>query len=150
MAARPAADRVVRAYNNLREFVQRYYGGRVEIALVEVDVGDFPGAVCEIRRRVLENAGGDVVVNLSGGPRALVLATYAAVQLLPDGMARRVRVEVEFEDGTSWRYHCAQCMPKNSPRGSAKRNSPSWRSWPRGEGRRRRSWRRRQTSIPPL
>ncbi|WP_193322794.1 CRISPR-associated CARF protein Csa3 [Pyrobaculum calidifontis] len=100
VAARPAADRVVRAYNTLREFVQRYYGGGVEIELVEVNVRDFPGAVCEIRRRVLEKAGGDVVVNLSGGPRALVLATYAAVQLLPDDVAKRVRVEVEFEDGT--------------------------------------------------
>jgi len=49
---------VVRAYNTLREFVQRYYGGGVEIALVEVDVRDFPGAVCEIRRRILEKLAG--------------------------------------------------------------------------------------------
>jgi len=100
IAARPAAERVVRAYNTLREFVQRYYGGGVEVELFEVDVRDFSGAVCEIKRRILEKAGEEVVVNLSGGPRALVSATYAAIQLLPDDVAKRVRVEVEFEDGT--------------------------------------------------
>lgn len=100
LTAKPAVDRVVRAYGVLKEFVERYYGGSVDVRLAEVELSDFPVAVAEIRKLIHKHMEGcnKLVANLSGGLRALVLATYTA--LLTIGESIDMILEVEFEDGS--------------------------------------------------
>lgn len=101
LTAKPAVDRVLRAYDMLRGFVERYYGGGVGVELAQIDVRDFPSAVAEIKTLLLKRLEGRdlLIVNLTGGLRALVLAAYTAALIVSDA-AKELALEVEFEDGS--------------------------------------------------
>jgi len=100
----PRVERSERAINYLREFVGRYYQGEVGFSVLEVDVRDVVGAAAEIKSAILERAErfARVVVNLSGGMRALVLAAFcAALAAEPHLSGRELLIELELEDGSA-------------------------------------------------
>ncbi len=96
----PRTPQSERAAGFLRDFVQRYYGGEVQIEAVEVKVGpDFTKLLREVHQLVSSRAssGERVVFNLSGGMRLLCIAALEAATLLALSGAP-VEVELETED----------------------------------------------------
>ncbi len=86
-------DRVKKAYEWIKTFVERSYD--VEVKLIEVDVKDFIRGVKDVIT-VLEELGDyDLIVNLSGGMRALAIIVLIALLIKP---IRNLKVEIELED----------------------------------------------------
>ncbi len=102
--AKPINERVEKAYSIIRSFITFHHKALVELYAVTLD--SFSKSVRDIRLKLteeLKNGNYDkVIVNLTGGLRALVLATYTAFLLLPNDVlsGREVIIEVEFEDSS--------------------------------------------------
>lgn len=93
----PRTEQAGRAITFLVEFAARYYGSRVAVEVEELNPAlGFEELVRRVYEAVSSRAGlGErVVFNLSGGMRALCLASLLAAQLLA---ASGVSVEVELE-----------------------------------------------------
>jgi len=92
--AEPVEERASRCLQVVREFLSRYVRD-VEFRVLKVDVGRFEEAVSRIRRGLQEAVRGaeEVVLNLSGGMRALILEVLSAALLL--GLDCMVEVELE-------------------------------------------------------
>lgn len=85
-------DRAEKAIGDLKTFFCSLVG--VELVEKEVDISNFVNAVIAIKRLLdSECLSRDVIVNLSGGMRILVLATYLASLF-----TRNVRLEIEAEN----------------------------------------------------
>ncbi|MEM1659268.1 MAG: CRISPR-associated CARF protein Csa3 [Candidatus Jordarchaeales archaeon] len=86
-----------KAFQTLRELVEKAFP-QVEVIKYEVDVQDFYGAVGKIRGILKELAlEGDLVFNLSGGQRLLILEILAAALSL--GVNAELEVETEDSSG---------------------------------------------------
>jgi len=85
-------ERSERAINDLRVFLRNIPG--IELIEREVDVSDFVSTIMSIKK-IIENEkiGRDIIVNLSGGMRILVLATYLVSLFM-----KNVNVEIESEN----------------------------------------------------
>jgi len=86
-------DKVKKAYEWIKSFVERSYN--VEVRLIEVNVRDFVKAIREVMNLLEEFRDYDLIVNLSGGMRALLVITLFALLLRP---MENVRLEIELED----------------------------------------------------
>jgi len=96
----PTIERVRKAASYVRDFIDKYYSGEVSVDLVELPVHDFYQTTLRVKQ-VLENVAtmDQVIVNLSGGMRIIVLAVFIAVMLLS---MRNVKVELETEDSSKY------------------------------------------------
>ena len=96
----PTIERVRKAASYVRDFIDKYYSGEVSVDLVELPVHDFYQTTLRVKQ-VLENVAtmDQVIVNLSGGMRIIVLAVFVAVMLLS---MRNVKVELETEDSSTY------------------------------------------------
>lgn len=88
-------DKVEKAYEWIRRLLQSSYSDRVTIRLIKVDVKNPVEAIKNVAE-LLSNAEGKVVVNLSGGMRALVVIVLLACVMKP-----KARIEIETEDFSS-------------------------------------------------
>ena len=97
----PGVERAERAAKVLKDFVERYYGGEVELRFIEVPVESFQGAVAAVKGALEEYSRGAsrVVVNLSGGMRVLVAAALTALSLAE--LDVEPLIELELEDSSS-------------------------------------------------
>jgi CRISPR locus-related DNA-binding protein len=85
-------ERSEKAVNDLKAFIRNISG--VELAEEEINVNDFVNAVISIKRILeSEGMGRNIIVNLSGGMRILVLATYLAALF-----TKNARLEIESEN----------------------------------------------------
>jgi CRISPR-associated protein Csa3 len=93
--AEPMEERAERCLKLFREFVSKYVED-VNLKIVEVKVGDFSSAVLRMKRALEDFVKGadEVVLNLSGGMRALILEALSAAVLLELDLT----VEVELEN----------------------------------------------------
>jgi len=101
---------------DFESFLNRY-GEGIELKVERVPLDSFDHAVAkvsEVLREVLSKNPEKVVINLSGGMRVLILATYIAVLL---ACPRDVMIELETEDRER-SYH----IPNLSIRGLVKLN----------------------------
>ncbi|RLI25333.1 hypothetical protein DRO58_06505, partial [Candidatus Bathyarchaeota archaeon] len=96
----PTIERVRKAASYVRNFIDKYYSGEGSVDLVELPVHDFYQTTLRVKQ-VLENVAAmdQVIVNLSGGMRIIVLAVFIAVMLLS---MRNVKVELETEDSSTY------------------------------------------------
>ncbi len=85
-------DRVKRAYEWIRVFAESY---DVEVKLIQIDVKDFNRALKEVMRILDELKDYSLIVNLSGGMRALAITVLMALTIKP---IRDLKVEIELED----------------------------------------------------
>jgi len=85
-------ERAEKAVGDLRAFLRNIAG--VELVEKEIDVSNFVNAVISIKRLLdSESLNRDLIVNLSGGMRVLVLATYLASLF-----TKKIRMEIESEN----------------------------------------------------
>jgi len=86
-------EKVRKAYEWIRTFVERSYD--VEVRLVEVDVRDLLKAIREVMDLLDEFEDYSLVINLSGGMRASAVTVLFALLMKPK---RNVKLEMELED----------------------------------------------------
>jgi CRISPR-associated protein Csa3 len=86
-------ERVKKAYEWIKAFVERSYD--VEVKLVQIDVKDFTKAIQDVIKILDEFKDYNLIVNLSGGMRALAVTVLFALMIKP---MRNVRLEIELED----------------------------------------------------
>jgi len=86
-------DRVKKAYEWIKTFVERSYD--VEVRLVQIDVKDFIKAIRDVMNTLDEFKDYNLIVNLSGGMRALAITVLLALMIKS---MRNVRLEIELED----------------------------------------------------
>jgi CRISPR-associated protein Csa3 len=96
--AKPAVGAVQKAYNSLREFCRRV--GLEEPSLTELDLSDGPRALVEARN-LMGQLPGLLVVDVSGGVRALVVVTMLALLAL----GRDYELYAASETGTGFELH---------------------------------------------
>ncbi len=86
-------DRVKKAYEWIKTFVERSYD--VEVRLIQIDVKDFIKAIRDVMNTLDEFKDYNLIVNLSGGMRALAITVLLALMIKS---MRNVRLEIELED----------------------------------------------------
>jgi len=85
-------ERAEKAIGDLRAFLKNIVG--VELIEKEINISDFVNAVISIKRLLdNESLDRDLIVNLSGGMRILVLATYLASLFI-----KKLKIEIESEN----------------------------------------------------
>jgi len=93
--AEPLDERAVKAWKVVEDIISRYFSG-VTIEAIKVNVADFYGSVRKISEKLKAevNEGSQLIINLSGGMRALILEVLIAAHML----RLKGEVEVEFEN----------------------------------------------------
>jgi len=79
---------------DLKRFLEKY--SKIKITELQVNLNSFEGAILKIIDILSRECLGEVVINLSGGMRALILITYIATLLIPNIN----KIEVQLEDGS--------------------------------------------------
>lgn len=85
-------EKVEKAYEWIKRLIQSSYSDKVAVHLVEIDIKNLIEAMKSVAK-ILERCEGNVVMNLSGGMRAL-----GAIALLACIMNPKARIEIETED----------------------------------------------------
>ena len=101
LVVEPLEEKASKCLQMVREFLSKYVQN-VELRICSVDVRKFEDAVSSIKAELRDAVrdADEVVLNLSGGMRALILETLVAALLL----GFECRVEVELEDLTGVVY----------------------------------------------
>lgn len=86
-------EKVRKAYEWIKAFVERSYD--VEVQLVQIDVKTFTNGIQDVLKLLDKFKDYYLIVNLSGGMRALALTVLLALMIKP---MRNVRLEIELED----------------------------------------------------
>ena len=86
-------EKVKKAYEWIKAFVERSYD--VEVRLIRIDVKNFTKAIREVMHILDEFKDYNLIVNLSGGMRALAVIMLLALMIKP---IRNVKLEIELED----------------------------------------------------
>lgn len=96
----PSTEKSMNAINLIKGFVTKYYGKDVSLSIKEVPISDFYTSVLTIKQSIIERAKEltNVIVNLSGGMRVLIIATLLALAMLN---LKNVLIEIETEDSSS-------------------------------------------------
>jgi len=89
--SKPLDDRAQKAFDELKKFINEYVG--ISFEAVTIDPLDFYSSIKILREKFRENIGSEYVFNLSGGMRAVVLATLLAA--LYSNVKSIVEVELE-------------------------------------------------------
>jgi len=96
-------EKTMKAITMIEEFIKKYFLGEIKITYHEIDLSNFSNAVSSIREilsRYIPKYN-KIILNLSGGMRVLILATYTSILLLHELLRDKdVVLEVEFEDGS--------------------------------------------------
>lgn len=88
-------EKVEKAYEWIKKLIQSSYSDKVVVQLIEVDVKSPVDAIKKVAE-IIEKAEGKIIVNLSGGMRALVIIALLACIMNP-----KVNIEIETEDFSS-------------------------------------------------
>jgi len=88
-------ERVKKAFEMIKNFVEKSYGREVEIRFFEVDVKQIAKAINFVQQIIREYKHMEIIANLSGGMRALVIVVLFALLLESEN---NVSLEIELED----------------------------------------------------
>ncbi|MGB9730143.1 MAG: CRISPR-associated CARF protein Csa3 [Thermoprotei archaeon] len=96
----PPTEKSTIAINLVREFITKYYSKDVTLLVREIPVHNFYDAVHIIKQNIMNEAKGvtNIVVNLSGGMRILIIETLLALTVLS---VKNITVEIETEDSST-------------------------------------------------
>jgi len=87
-------ERVQKACEWVQQLLRTSYGEKAKVEIVELDVKNVLNSIKTVSSKIEELEGYDIIVNLSGGMRALI----AIVLLACIKSSKPVRVEIETED----------------------------------------------------
>jgi CRISPR-associated protein Csa3 len=88
-------NRVKSAFENVRRIVEKTFEGEIKVELEKVNVRNFTEAVKYVKKIIDACGSSSIVLNLSGGMRALVITAFMSCLL---SESKSVKVEVELED----------------------------------------------------
>ncbi|MDW7971453.1 MAG: CRISPR-associated CARF protein Csa3 [Nitrososphaerota archaeon] len=93
--AKPIVEKTERALQILRDFIKRYYEN-INLEVIAIPIEDFENAVSIIGEQLkrFKDSEGEIIFNLSGGMRGLIIELLLASLL----MELRGTVEVDFEN----------------------------------------------------
>jgi len=86
-------EKVKKAYEWIKSFAERSYD--IEVRLIQINVRNFTEAISKVTALLDELRDYNVIVNLSGGMRALVIIVLLALMIKP---MRNLKLEIELED----------------------------------------------------
>lgn len=87
-------ERSVAALRDLKKFIENYIK-EVEVITLRIDVENFMDGVLKLKKEIESEVGREVIINLSGGMRVLVLMAYIAASLSD---LQNLLIELETED----------------------------------------------------
>ena len=87
-------DRVVKACEWVQQLLRNSYGDQVEVEVIEINVDNVVGSIKTLKSKIEELEDFRVIVNLSGGMRAITVIVLLACLMSSKG----VRLELETED----------------------------------------------------
>ena len=97
----PVGDKALKAIRSVRDFVFKYHGREVEVKEDTVNVYDFADALLKLipaMRNIVETYD-EIVINLSGGMRILIIELLLAVMLACRSYKNpNIKIEVETEN----------------------------------------------------
>jgi len=96
----PSTDKSAIAINLVKEFITKYYGKDVALIIKEIPIHDIYDAIRTIKQNIINEAKGimNIIVNLSGGMRILIISTLLALMTLN---MKNVIAEIETEDSST-------------------------------------------------
>jgi len=99
----PMVEKTKRTIDFIKGFIEKYFLGQVQMEIMEIkSLESFIGIVSKIYSKITneEKNYDRIIVNLSGGMRILVLATYTAIILatLNRKILEKTKIELETED----------------------------------------------------
>lgn len=99
LTAKPLRPETESAINDIKGLVSAAYGSSVKVEVKAINLHSFHEAVSEVRKELERFKHDDIVLNLSGGMRALVLSTYTAYLISGLDKAKLV-IDLEGRQGT--------------------------------------------------
>jgi len=88
-------EKVEKAYEWIRKLLQTSYGDAVDIEIIQLNIKDLEGSIKKVLRKIEEIENFRIIVNLSGGMRALIIIVLLACIIKSP---RNLKIEVETED----------------------------------------------------
>ncbi len=88
-------DKVRKAYEDIRLFITTSFGEKVKVELMEINVRDFTNAIKRLMEKLFELKDYELIINLSGGMRALILIVLFSLII---SRIKNIKVEIELED----------------------------------------------------
>lgn len=90
-------DRVRKAYDLVNSFMRTSFGDSVKIELIELEIEDIESSTVKIMKLLDSLRDYEVIINLSGGMRTIILTIIFATLLA----SIDARIELELEDGSN-------------------------------------------------
>ncbi|RLE80834.1 MAG: hypothetical protein DRJ52_05510 [Thermoprotei archaeon] len=97
LTAKPIIDRVEKALSSIKGFITSYSKG-VRVKIVEVPVREVVEAVALVKETLEKYSGHQIILNVSGGMRALVVEMCIGAALSSVGF----KLELETEDSSAY------------------------------------------------
>lgn len=93
--AEPLDERAIKAWKTVEDIISRYFSG-VTIEAIKINVADFYDSIKKISEKLRAeiNENSQLIINLSGGMRVLILEVLIAAHIV----GLRGEVEVEYEN----------------------------------------------------
>ncbi len=88
-------DKVRKAYENIKTFIYTSFGEKVKVELLQIDVKEFSKSAKKLIEKLLELKDYELIINLSGGMRALIIIVLFSVII---SRLKNIKVEIELED----------------------------------------------------
>ena len=88
-------DKVKEAYEWIKKFIEKSYGRDIGVELIEINVKNLEESFIKIIKKLKELEGYEIILNLSGGMRALLAIVLISLTLYP---IRNIKIEIELED----------------------------------------------------
>ncbi|HDI10661.1 MAG TPA: CRISPR locus-related DNA-binding protein [Euryarchaeota archaeon] len=85
------------AYDWIKRFIDSSYKGKVSVELIQLDPSNFEESVKTMSLKLREIGEQKVIVNLSGGMRALIISVLFSLMISP---MKDFEVELELEDSS--------------------------------------------------
>jgi CRISPR-associated protein Csa3 len=86
---------VVKAYEWIKKLLHTSYGDSVDVELIQLNVMDVEGSIKKVLGKIEEIEDSRIIVNLSGGMRALIVIVLLACMFRS---FRNLKIEIETED----------------------------------------------------
>ena len=88
-------EKVEKAYEWIQKLLQTSYGDAVDVEIVQLNIKDLEDSIKKVLRKIEEIENFRIIVNLSGGMRALIIIVLLACIMRPP---RNLKIEIETED----------------------------------------------------
>ena len=103
----PIVEKTARTLNFIKNFIEKYFPEQIDIEIIEIsNFTSFMDLVNKIYTKLSQEVDkyNSIIINLSGGMRLIILATYTTILLLlilNKKLKEKVTIELETEDSSA-------------------------------------------------